>query len=91
MANDDPQPQFLGGGPKFNQAGSEPKTEEIADITPAPPPYQARARIIIIALLLLIGLLYAVMVGPNGLTVIQGHGGISPEQHTTGPANGNVP
>lgn len=91
MAKDDQQPQFLGGGPKFNAAGAQPREEEVTDVPLAPPPYRARTRVIIIALVVLIGLLYAIMAGPNGTTILHGRGGVSPTQHVTGPVNGNVP
>jgi hypothetical protein len=92
MAKNNQQPQFLGGGPKFNAAGAQPPAKEVTEVPEAPPPNRMRTWLIVILLIVLIGILYAIIVGPNGLTVKSGRGaGISPTQHTTGPDDSGGP
>ena len=91
MADNKQEPQFLGGGPKFNRAGAQPPDTEPATVTPAPA-FRWRNLVIALVALLLIGLLYWITTGPNGLVHVGGHGGTSPRtrarrrRHSVGPA-----
>ncbi len=85
MADNNQQPQFLGGGPKFNRAGAQPPAVEVSAVPAAAPPNRARTWLIVAAVLILIGALYAIENWSGGLHHITGRGGISPTQHTTGP------
>jgi hypothetical protein len=92
MAKDNQQPQFLGGGPKFNAAGAQPPVTEVTEVQEAPHPNRMRTWLIVILLIVLIGILYAIITGPNGQTEKTGRGtGISPTQHTTGPDDSGGP
>ena len=90
--NQQPQPNFLGGGPKFNRAGAQPPEAEVTAVPEAPPPNRTRTRLIVVMLLVLIGVLYLIIVGPNGQSPTpRGGQGISPTQHTTGPTSDTGP
>ena len=90
MADNKQEPQFLGGGPKFNRAGAQPPDTEPAAITPAPA-FRPRNLVIALVALLLIGLLYWITTGPNGLIQVHGHGGTSPGARPTPPDSDTGP
>ncbi|MBV9850885.1 MAG: hypothetical protein JO250_14530 [Armatimonadetes bacterium] len=91
MANDKQEPQFLGGGPKFNRVGSQPPDAEPVTVRSAAPAYRKRSLIIALIVIVLIGLLYWITNGPNGLTHVGGRGGTSPNARPTATDGGSGP
>ena len=84
MTDNKQEPQFLGGGPKFNRAGAQPPDAEQSETAPsATPTYPIRSLLIVLAVIALIGLLYWITTGPNGLIHVGGHGGTSPNARPT--------
>ena len=72
--------KFLGGGPKFNQAGLNTPLpgEHTAEVPPAPKYGGPRVWIGVAVVLVLIGALWLVYAnGPGGLQSKGGHAGIS--------------
>ena len=91
MADNKQEPQFLGGGPKFNRAGAQPPDEEASESPPAAPAFRMRNLLIALVALLLIGLLYWITAGPNGTTHVTSHGGTSPDKRPTAPDSDSGP
>ena len=87
MADNKHEPQFLGGGPKFNRVGTQPADadSEPASLLPARPAYRTRSIVTIVLVIVLVGLLYWITTGPNGLIHVGGHGGTSPDARPTVP------
>ena len=85
MADDKQEPQFLGGGPKFNRVGAQPQDGAPAPGVPAAPSLRPRSLIIALVVVLLMGLLYWITSGPSGLVHVGGHAGTSPDARPTAP------
>ena len=85
MADKKQEPQFLGGGPKFNRAGAQPPVSEPVPPPTAAPTFPVRSLLIAVIVVALIGLLYWITTGPNGVVHTSGHGGTSPNARPTAP------
>lgn len=91
MANNTNDPQFLGGGPKFNRVGAQPPDAEPSPTAAAAPAFPIRRLITALVVLLLIGLLYWITTVPKGLVHVGGHGGISPDAQPAAPGSEGGP
>ena len=95
MPDNKQEPQFLGGGPRFNQAGALPPDTEPATDTAAPP-FPWRNLAIALVALLLVALLYWITIGPSGMVHVSGRGGAASQgnrdfKHDPGPSSDGDP
>ena len=88
MADQKQNPEFLGGGPKFNTVGKDNRPAngmEAPAVVPSRTGYWGRVAGIVLLVIVLVGVLFYLNAKDFGKTTVPGHGGqaVSPDARPT--------